>query len=101
MLSFQGRGLMNTILKKIPQKNVSSKGFSLIELMITISLSTVMFIGFMLLGNGVWDQLSFEDVHEQVETYGNYVLDDIGDAFRKSNIDRIPQVPVQNHQMIC
>ena len=65
------------------------QGFSLIELMVTMSMSTIMFIGFMLLGNGVWDQLSFEDVHEQVETYGNYVLDDIGNAFRKSNIDRI------------
>jgi len=65
------------------------QGFSLIELMVTMSLSTVMFIGFMLLGIGVWDQLSFEDVHDQVETYGNYVLDDISDAFRESNIDKI------------
>ena len=57
--------------------------------MITLTLSTIMFIGFMLLGIGVWNQLSYEEVYSKVEIYGNYVLDDIGRSFRESNIEEI------------
>ena len=64
-------------------------GFSLPELMVTVSLSTIVFVGLMLLSNGVWNQLSYEDVYENVERYGNYILDDISDSFRQSDVDYI------------
>ena len=59
------------------------------ELMVGTVLSSILLIGFTLLGSGIWAQLSYEDVHEKVQKYGNYVLDDMSDAFKKNNIDKI------------
>ena len=57
--------------------NLSKKyllnGFSLIELMVGTLLSSILLIGLTLLGSGIWGQLSYEDVHEKVQKYGNYV----------------------------
>ena len=64
-------------------------GFSLIELMVGTLLSSILLIGFTLLGSEIWGQLSYEDVHEKVQRYGNYVLDDMSQSFRKSDIDKI------------
>ena len=56
------------------------------ELMVGLLLSSVLLIGFTLLSSGIWGQLSYEDVHEKVQRYGNYVLDDISKAFNESNV---------------
>ena len=69
--------------------NKYNEGFSLIELMVGTLLSSILLIGFTLLGSGIWEQLSYEDVHEKVQRYGNYVLDDIGNAFTQSDISKI------------
>ena len=56
------------------------------ELMVGTLLSSILLIGFTLLGSGIWEQLSYEDVHEKVQRYGNYILDDISESFKKNNI---------------
>tara|TARA_Y100000814_G_scaffold60147_1_gene37286 strand:- start:372 stop:998 length:627 start_codon:yes stop_codon:yes gene_type:complete len=66
-----------------------TSGFSLPELMASMSISAIMFLGFMVLGGGVSNELSYEDVYETVERYGNYVLDDISESFRQSDVDYI------------
>ena len=66
-----------------------TQGFSIIELMVGTILSSILLIGFTLLGSGIWGQLSYEDVHEKVQHYGNYVLDDMAKSFTTSNIDKI------------
>ena len=57
--------------------------------MVGTLLSSILLIGFTLLGSGIWGQLSYEDVHEKVQKYGNYVLDDMSRVFKKANIDKI------------
>jgi len=69
--------------------NLFNKGFSMIELMVGTVLSSILLIGFTLLGSGIWGQLSYEDVHEKVQRYGNYVLDDMSESFKENNIERI------------
>ena len=59
------------------------------ELMVGTILSSILLIGFTLLGSGIWGQLSYEDVHEKVQRYGNYVLDDMAKSFTKADIDKI------------
>ena len=61
----------------------------MIELMVGTVLSSILLIGFTLLGSGIWGQLSYEDVHEKVQRYGNYVLDDMSESFKENNIERI------------
>ena len=46
-------------------------------------------VAFTILGSGVWEQITYEDVQEKVQRYGNYVLDDIAQAFRESDIHEI------------
>ena len=67
----------------------SLKGFSLIELMVTLLLSTMVYIGFGMLGSGVSNQLSYEDVNQKVQHYGNYILDDIYKSFKEANVSYI------------
>ena len=59
------------------------------ELMVGTILSSILLIGFTLLGSGIWGQLSYEDVHEKVQRYGNYVLDDMAKAFTSADIEKI------------
>ena len=61
----------------------------MIELMVGTLLSSILLIGFTLLASGIWTQLSYEDVHEKVQRYGNYVLDDMSESFKENNIERI------------
>jgi len=69
--------------------NYSYKGFTMVELMVSVVLSSILLIGFALLGSGIWGQLAYEDVHEKVQHYGNYVLDDMSESFKESDIERI------------
>ena len=52
-------------------------------------LSSGVLIGLTFLMGGIFSQLSYEDVNQKVQNYGNYVLDDISKSFKKNNIDRI------------
>ena len=69
--------------------NIFQKGFSLIEVLIGLMLSSGVLIGLTFLMGGIFSQLSYEDVNQKVQHYGNYVLDDISESFKKNNIDRI------------
>ena len=70
------------------------------ELMVGTLLSSILLIGFTLLGSGIWGQLSYEDVHEKVQRYGNYVLDDISESFQKNNIDINLNSYVDNYSVV-
>lgn len=59
------------------------------ELMVGTVLSSILLVAFTLLGAGIWSHLSYEDVHEKVQKYGNYVLDDMSKSFSENQIDKI------------
>ena len=69
--------------------NKLTQGFSLTELLVGTVLTSILFSGFMLFSSGIWKQLSYEDVHEKVQQYGNYILNDIAREFLKTDIQRI------------
>ncbi len=72
-----------------PYLNNCLKGFSLIEMLIGAILSSILLIGFGLLGVGIWTQISYEDVCAKVDQYGNNVLDNMSDSFKLSNVQDI------------
>ncbi len=59
------------------------------ELMVGLLLSSILLIGFTLLGAGIWGQLSYEDVHEKAQRYGNYVLDNMAEEFNEPGVNNI------------
>jgi len=54
-----------------------------------LMLSSGVLICLTFLMGSIFSQLSYEDVNQKVQYYGNYVLDDISKSFKKNNIDRI------------
>ena len=52
-------------------RNIILKGFSLIELLVGLVLSSILLMGFTLLGSGVGAQLAYEDVHEKDDDNDN------------------------------
>ena len=69
--------------------NKNQNGFSLVELLLGIMLSSSVLIGLTYFLGSISNQLSYEDVNELVVDYGNYVLDDISESFRERGIRRI------------
>ena len=65
------------------------KGFSLIETLIGIFLSSGVLISLVYFMGTIFNQLSYEDVNQKIVSYGNYVLDDISESFKEPNIDKI------------
>ena len=70
-------------------KKIIQDGFSLVEVIIGIMLSSGVLISLTFLMSDIFNQLSYEDVNQKIQSYGNYVLDDISESFKKNNIDRI------------
>ena len=69
--------------------NKLTQGFSLTELLVGTVLTSILFSGFMLFSSGIWKQLSYEDVHEKAQQYGNYILNDIAREFLNTDIQNI------------
>ena len=65
------------------------KGFSLIEVLVGMLLSSGVLISLTYLMGNIFNQLSYEDVNQKIITYGHYVLDDIAESFKEPNIDKI------------
>jgi len=65
------------------------KGFSLIEVLVGILLSSGVLISLTYLMGNIFNQLSYEDVNQKITSYGNYVLDDIAESFKEPDIDKI------------
>ena len=64
-------------------------GFSLVEVIIGIMLSSGILISLTFLMSDIFNQLSYEDVNQKVQSYGNYVLDDISESFRVDNLEEV------------
>ena len=72
--------------------NLNSKsicGFTLIEMLLGLLLSSGVIVGLTFLMSDIFNQLSYEDVNQKVQSYGNYVLDDISESFKLNNIEDI------------
>ena len=69
--------------------NIYEKGFSLVEVLVGLMLSSGVLIGLTFLMGDIFNQLSYENVNQKVQSYGNYILDDTSNAFKEPNIDRI------------
>lgn len=74
---------------KLNLNNKTASGFTLIEMLLGLLLSSGVIVGLTFLMSDIFNQLSYEDVNQKVQSYGNYVLDDISESFKLNNIEDI------------